>query len=312
MPQNPSQHVPLGRTVPTVQVVHQLQAELHQQQQKLLAIAAAPSTVAQTLCSSEASQSSALPSTVGSTDSASEHGEEVAEGDANDAAAANMNTSVMGAPCSSSGAVGGKCSCGADSNKLNLRLKEMFKERITSFREGVYLLTGFKVNGIVTVVPHSHAIHYLKYCFLICTGGSASYRGQWIASSAPAVHVRRETRRLSHVPGKTLVLMLQQSVGYTSSPFDLRALHVALYTKHFKCILTILTALCHSCGAMLLSCWILSSRLAWAPSTCTTSQSATQCLLSSPASPWSSSIISHSWVRGPVLSPACMWSCLKL
>jgi hypothetical protein len=32
-----------------------------------------------------------------------------------------------------------------DSNKLNQRLKEMFKERITSFREAVYLLTGYKV-----------------------------------------------------------------------------------------------------------------------------------------------------------------------
>ena len=33
----------------------------------------------------------------------------------------------------------------ADSNKMNQRLKEMFKERITSFRECVYLLTGYKV-----------------------------------------------------------------------------------------------------------------------------------------------------------------------
>jgi len=35
---------------------------------------------------------------------------------------------------------------GADSSKLNLRLKEMFRERITSFREAVYLLTGYKVD----------------------------------------------------------------------------------------------------------------------------------------------------------------------
>ncbi len=33
-----------------------------------------------------------------------------------------------------------------DNNKMNLRLKEMFKERITAFREAVYLLTGFKVS----------------------------------------------------------------------------------------------------------------------------------------------------------------------
>lgn len=32
-----------------------------------------------------------------------------------------------------------------DSAKLNQRLKEMFKERITAFREAVYLLTGYKV-----------------------------------------------------------------------------------------------------------------------------------------------------------------------
>jgi hypothetical protein len=32
-----------------------------------------------------------------------------------------------------------------DSNKLNLRLKEMFRERISSYREAVYLLLGYKV-----------------------------------------------------------------------------------------------------------------------------------------------------------------------
>jgi hypothetical protein len=40
---------------------------------------------------------------------------------------------------------------GADSNKLNQRLKEMFKERITTFREAVYLLTGYKVSCLVAV-----------------------------------------------------------------------------------------------------------------------------------------------------------------
>lgn len=32
-----------------------------------------------------------------------------------------------------------------DPNKLNQRLKEMFKEKIATFRESVYLLTGYKV-----------------------------------------------------------------------------------------------------------------------------------------------------------------------
>lgn len=35
---------------------------------------------------------------------------------------------------------------GVDSSKLNQRLKEMFKERISSFREAVYLLTGYKID----------------------------------------------------------------------------------------------------------------------------------------------------------------------
>ena len=39
----------------------------------------------------------------------------------------------------------------ADANKLNLRLKEMFKERITKFREAVYILTGFKVLFITII-----------------------------------------------------------------------------------------------------------------------------------------------------------------
>lgn len=38
-----------------------------------------------------------------------------------------------------------------ESNKQNQRLKEMFKDRITTFREAVYLLTGYKVGGGVCV-----------------------------------------------------------------------------------------------------------------------------------------------------------------
>jgi 2-methylisocitrate lyase-like PEP mutase family enzyme len=34
-----------------------------------------------------------------------------------------------------------------DSNKLNQRLKEMFRERISSYREAVYLLLGYKVSN---------------------------------------------------------------------------------------------------------------------------------------------------------------------
>ena len=75
-----------------------------------------------------------------------------------------LNQSILDTtttPHTGSGAVGGGgqsvgsskvsrglASVGADSVKLNLRLKEMFRERITLFREAVYLLTGFKVDLI--------------------------------------------------------------------------------------------------------------------------------------------------------------------
>eukprot|EP00605_Chrysophyceae_sp_TOSAG23-4_P001240 GSChrysophyteH1.ASY1.ANO1.1351.1 assembled CDS len=42
----------------------------------------------------------------------------------------------------------GLAAVGADSHKLNQRLKEMFRDRIQAFREGVYLLTGYKVDLI--------------------------------------------------------------------------------------------------------------------------------------------------------------------
>ena len=36
-----------------------------------------------------------------------------------------------------------------DPNKLHQRLKQSFKEQISRFREGVYLMTGYKVSVIV-------------------------------------------------------------------------------------------------------------------------------------------------------------------
>lgn len=48
---------------------------------------------------------------------------------------------------------------GPDSSKLNLRLKEMFRERITSFREAVYLLTGYKVCCVRKFKIHHHTSH---------------------------------------------------------------------------------------------------------------------------------------------------------
>lgn len=34
---------------------------------------------------------------------------------------------------------------GIDANKMNLRLKEIFKEKISTLREAIYLLSGYKV-----------------------------------------------------------------------------------------------------------------------------------------------------------------------
>ena len=39
-----------------------------------------------------------------------------------------------------------------DSQKLNARLKEMFRERINSYREAVYLLFGYKVRNLYHIL----------------------------------------------------------------------------------------------------------------------------------------------------------------
>ena len=58
----------------------------------------------------------------------------------------NMSTAAPRPSAPSSSSSSSSSASAADSNKLNQRLKEMFKERITSFREAVYLLTGYKVD----------------------------------------------------------------------------------------------------------------------------------------------------------------------
>jgi len=54
-----------------------------------------------------------------------------------------MNTTSGGVTSSSNH---NNTTASMDTAKLNQRLKEMFKERITSFREAVYLLTGYKID----------------------------------------------------------------------------------------------------------------------------------------------------------------------
>jgi len=57
--------------------------------------------------------------------------------------AAGQQSSHSRATSTPNGGGGGP---GPDSSKLNQRLKEMFRERITCFREAVYLLTGYKID----------------------------------------------------------------------------------------------------------------------------------------------------------------------
>jgi hypothetical protein len=59
----------------------------------------------------------------------------------------SMDMSMINKPSSSSSASAAATTASiADAAKMNQRLKEMFKERITAFREAVYLLTGYKID----------------------------------------------------------------------------------------------------------------------------------------------------------------------
>lgn len=121
---NPSSSVPLTHTVPTVAALKELRDE---HQQLLLKAQAAVVEDARSTSTGSAMMAD--------------------EADQSVLGRANLNMSVLDGQGSSSGShtAGSSSSSSADSNKLNMRLKEMFKERITSFREGVYLLTGYKV-----------------------------------------------------------------------------------------------------------------------------------------------------------------------
>jgi mitotic spindle assembly checkpoint protein MAD1 len=73
-----------------------------------------------------------------------EGGDKAAAPESSEANNQSMNMSMM-KPTSSSSTAATAASI-ADAAKMNLRLKEMFKERITAFREAVYLLTGYKID----------------------------------------------------------------------------------------------------------------------------------------------------------------------
>ena len=69
------------------------------------------------------------------------------------------NNSVLGRS-----AIGGV----VDPNKMNQRLKELFKEKISTFREAVYLLTGFKVRKYGQICSLNCGTHVFFFCFFMC------------------------------------------------------------------------------------------------------------------------------------------------
>ncbi len=193
MPLNPSSHVPLTNTVPSVAAMKELRVEhLHQVR-----------TLQQQLqqCANSNNSSSEGGEDARSTSTGSAQGDDADQSVLGRAGQHHLNMSVLEAPhqgaaSSSSGGSHAACpaSCASavalrNSEKLNLRLKEMFKERISSFREGVYLLTGFKVSQSYCVVvyfpqailflftvildftsPNSNSdVYFLTNC---CTGGA--------------------------------------------------------------------------------------------------------------------------------------------
>ena len=119
MPANPSSHVPLPSTVPSVAALRGLQVALQR-------------------ASAEAVDQEPGMQNRSAASSAHDSREEAN----NEATQLSSVLPPSAGPSSCCAAVATQL---AAQTKLNLRLKEQFKERISSFREAVYLLTGFKV-----------------------------------------------------------------------------------------------------------------------------------------------------------------------
>mmetsp|Transcript_31687 Transcript_31687/g.32280 ORF Transcript_31687/g.32280 Transcript_31687/m.32280 type:complete len:267 (+) Transcript_31687:245-1045(+) len=98
------------------------------------------------------------------TGSAAGSGETEGEGETEtEALGLSMNMSSFGNSTMNTSTTGGgsATSVGIDSAKMNKRLKEMFRERISCFREAVYLLTGYKVD-LFTAESSSSSLPKLK------------------------------------------------------------------------------------------------------------------------------------------------------
>lgn len=71
----------------------------------------------------------------------------------------SSGTSSTGGGATGSGGSGGSA---VDQAKLNQRLKEMFKEKISTFREAVYLLTGYKMELYSAEIGQGKTVNRLK------------------------------------------------------------------------------------------------------------------------------------------------------
>jgi hypothetical protein len=157
---NPSSHVPcsaISSTVPTVNNIFEQHRTLMQQ----FASAANLSGATEEADNSGGSGAStcgggATPAAPGAAGGGTGAAATVQKNLFNRSVLNDVNRSIMGM-----GADGACQSCAhlqqqltasqaavASQEKMNMRLKEIFKERISSFREGVYLVTGYKVPGV--------------------------------------------------------------------------------------------------------------------------------------------------------------------
>lgn len=88
-----------------------------------------------------------------------------------------------------------------DSEKLNMRLKAMFKERISCFREAVYLLTGYKVKFASTLCTYQ-GVNMSKMLYARTDRPVLTGDVQRVSPAAEApLGVRRGPGRLPHIPG---------------------------------------------------------------------------------------------------------------
>jgi len=130
MPVNPTAGFPAVCTLPSV-------SELHQQRRKhraQLVEAAQALLQAQELVAEQLQQQQQQQANDSSSNSS------------NTSSGGGVNTSVLGGLHNASSSQQQQVAPAADSATMNIRLKEQFKERIASFREGVYLLMGYKVD----------------------------------------------------------------------------------------------------------------------------------------------------------------------